>query len=741
MSETRDIAFFTPNEQSQLEELKGRLQELSGDCLHPEDKERMTTLLTAAIGEGYLRRDSFGLNPIITDLQTAIIVADEMGMRRAAIISILLHDIVKADFITFEEVATQFGSDVAGILRGLVRTASLYEKNPSIESENFRNLLLSFAEDMRVILIMIADRVNTMRQIKDSDNDEARLQVANEAAYLYAPLAHKLGLYKLKSELEDLSLKYTQHDMYYHIKEKLNATKAARDRYIAAFIEPIDKKLAAAGLKYHIKGRTKSIHSISQKMKKQKTNFEGIYDLFAIRIILDSEYEKEKQECWQAYSIVTDMYQPNPKRLRDWLSIPKSNGYESLHTTVMGPEGKWVEVQIRTERMDEIAERGLAAHWRYKGVKSETGLDEWLTSIREALEHTDDDGLELMDQFKMDLYKDDVFVFTPKGDLFKLPHGATVLDFAFHIHTNVGSRCTGAKVNGKHAQLRHVLSNGDQVEILTSSTQTPKQGWLDIVTTSKARTKIRQSLKEIESRQAAFARETIERKFKNRKIEYDEPTMMRLIRQMGYKQVTEFYQKIADGSLDVNQFIDRYVQAIEQVTEPHEVTVRSAEGYSMQQDEQLKQSFSGDVLVIDQNLKGIDFKLAGCCNPIYGDEVFGFVTTGGGIKIHRCDCPNAPDLRSRFGYRVVKARWAGKSKGSLYPITLTVIGHDDIGIVNNITSIISKEENIQLRGISINSHDGLFSGTLTVMIEENARLQALVKKLRTVKGVKQVNRN
>ncbi|MBR6602000.1 MAG: bifunctional (p)ppGpp synthetase/guanosine-3',5'-bis(diphosphate) 3'-pyrophosphohydrolase [Bacteroidaceae bacterium] len=741
MSETRDIAFFTPNEQSQLEELKGRLQELSGDCLHPEDKERMATLLTAAIGEGCLRRDSFGLNPIITDLQTAIIVADEMGMRRAAIISILLHDIVKADFITFEEVATQFGSDVAGILRGLVRTASLYEKNPSIESENFRNLLLSFAEDMRVILIMIADRVNTMRQIKDSDNDEARLQVANEAAYLYAPLAHKLGLYKLKSELEDLSLKYTQHDMYYHIKEKLNATKAARDRYIAAFIEPIDKKLAAAGLKYHIKGRTKSIHSISQKMKKQKTNFEGIYDLFAIRIILDSEYEKEKQECWQAYSIVTDMYQPNPKRLRDWLSIPKSNGYESLHTTVMGPEGKWVEVQIRTERMDEIAERGLAAHWRYKGVKSETGLDEWLTSIREALEHTDDDGLELMDQFKMDLYKDDVFVFTPKGDLFKLPHGATVLDFAFHIHTNVGSRCTGAKVNGKHAQLRHVLSNGDQVEILTSSTQTPKQGWLDIVTTSKARTKIRQSLKEIESRQAAFARETIERKFKNRKIEYDEPTMMRLIRQMGYKQVTEFYQKIADGSLDVNQFIDRYVQAIEQVTEPHEVTVRSAEGYSMQQDEQLKQSFSGDVLVIDQNLKGIDFKLAGCCNPIYGDEVFGFVTTGGGIKIHRCDCPNAPDLRSRFGYRVVKARWAGKSKGSLYPITLTVIGHDDIGIVNNITSIISKDENIQLRGISINSHDGLFSGTLTVMIEENARLQALVKKLRTVKGVKQVNRN
>ena len=740
MNETIYTTFFTPEEAALYDELKAKLSELAGESLRAEETERIEGLLQSAIEEGRIGRDTFGLNPIINNLQTAIIVVDEMGMRRAAIVSILLHDAVKSGYITTEEVAAQYGADVAGILSGLVRINKLYEKNPSIESENFRNLLLSFAEDMRVILIMIADRVNTMRQIKDVPNDEARLKVASEAAYLYAPLAHKLGLYKLKSELEDLSLKYTQHDMYYHIKEKLNATKAARDKYIASFIQPIDEKLAAAGLKFHIKGRTKSIHSISQKMKKQKTNFEGIYDLFAIRIILDSEYEKEKQECWQAYSIVTDMYQPNPKRLRDWLSIPKSNGYESLHTTVMGPEGKWVEVQIRTERMDDIAERGLAAHWRYKGVKSETGLDEWLTSIREALEHTDD-GMELMDQFKMDLYKDDVFVFTPKGDLFKLPHGATVLDFAFHIHTNVGSRCTGGKVNGKHAQLRQVLSNGDQVEILTSSTQTPKQGWLDIVTTSKARNKIRQSLNEIESRQAAFARETIERKFKNRKIEYDEPTMMRLIKRMGYKQVKEFYQKIADGSLDVNQFIDRYVQAMEQVTEPHDVTIRSAEGYSMQQDEQLKQSFSGDVLVIDQNLKGIDFKLAGCCNPIYGDEVFGFVTTGGGIKIHRCDCPNAHDLHTRFGYRVVKARWAGKSKGSLYPITLTVIGHDDIGIVNNITSIISKEENIQLRNISINSHDGLFSGTLTVLIEENARLQALVKKLRTVKGVKQVNRN
>ena len=385
MGDTIYNTFFSTEEKDLYHALKAQLAELAGDSLQANEASAIESLLFQAAENGQLVRDTFGLNPLINNLQTAIIVVDEMGMRRAAIVSILLHDIVKCGFITTEEVADKFGADVAGILHGLVRTASLYEKNPTIESENFRNLLLSFAEDMRVILIMIADRVNTMRQIKEATNEEARLKVAGEAAYLYAPLAHKLGLYKLKSELEDLSLKYMQHDMYYHIKEKLNATKAARDKYIASFIQPIDEKLAAAGLKYHIKGRTKSIHSISQKMKKQKTNFEGIYDLFAIRIILDSEYEKEKQECWQAYSIVTDMYQPNPKRLRDWLSIPKSNGYESLHTTVMGPEGKWVEVQIRTERMDEIPELGLAAHWRYKGVKSETGLDEWLTSIREAL--------------------------------------------------------------------------------------------------------------------------------------------------------------------------------------------------------------------------------------------------------------------------------------------------------------------------------------------------------------------
>lgn len=731
--------FFTQEEHKQLILLYKRLLRLSKDTLQKDDCHKLKTHLVKVMAEGTIPRNVFQMNPIIKDMQTAVIVAEEIGMRRASILGIMLHESVKYNLCSLESVKEEYGEDVSGIIRGLVKINELYSKSPIIESENFRNLLLSFAEDMRVILIIIADRVNLMRQIKDSPNEEARLEVANEAAYLYAPLAHKLGLYKLKSELEDLSLKYTQHDVYYHIKEKLNATKQARDRYIEAFIEPIRKKLEDAGLKFHMKGRTKSIHSIYQKMKKQGCPFEGVYDLFAIRIILDSPLEKEKQECWQAYSIVTDMYLPNPKRLRDWLSVPKSNGYESLHITVMGPEGKWVEVQIRTERMDEIAEKGLAAHWRYKGIKGESGLDEWLNSIRETLENSDSD-METMDQFKLDLYKDEVFVFTPKGDLYKLPQGATVLDFAFSIHSNLGCRCTGARVNGKNVQLRQKLNSGDQVEIMTSNTQTPKRDWLTFVTTSKARNKIRQALKEIAARQTQFAKETLERKFKNRKLEYDEAILMRLIRKLGFKTVTDFYQSIANESMDVNDIIDKYLDMQKRETEQREeISYRSAEGFNMQQPTDAK-DYKDDVLVIDRNLKGLDFTLARCCNPIYGDEVFGFVSINGGIKIHRCDCPNAKEMRSRFPYRIVKARWAGKSQGKQYPITLRIIGHDDIGIVTNITSIINKENNILLRSISIDSHDGLFSGMLTVTVDDNAKLESLIKKIKTVKGVKQVNR-
>jgi GTP pyrophosphokinase len=734
--------FFTAEEKGELFVLYKELLRLSGETLRADDCKKIKNHLREAAQNRSLQRDDFGMNPIIKNMQTAIIVAEEIGMQRASILGIMLQDSVRMHLITPEQVQVEYGEDVAGITRGLIRIHELYAKSPTVESENFRNLLLSFAEDMRVILIMIADRVNIMRQIKETTNLKAQQEVAGEAAYLYAPLAHKLGLYKLKSELEDLSLKYLEHDVYYLIKEKLNQTKASRDRYIASFIAPIQKKLEESGLKFHMKGRTKSIHSIWQKMKKQHTTFENIYDLFAIRIILDSPLEKEKQECWQAYSIVTDMYQPNPKRLRDWLSIPKSNGYESLHITVMGPEGKWVEVQIRTERMDNIAERGVAAHWRYKGIKGETGLDEWLTSIREALENSDTD-MEAMNQFKMDLYKDEVFVFTPKGDLYKLPKGATVLDFAFHIHTNVGSRCIGGRVNGKNVPIRQVLNSGDQVEILTSSTQTPKNAWLNIVTTSRARTKIRQALKEITARQSDFAREMLDRKFKNRKLEYDEAIMMRLIKKEGFKEVSEFYQKIAEESLDVNEVIDKYLAMQKREnSESSEPVSRSAENYNMQEDEEtIKQSNSSDVLVIGKDVKGIDFSLAKCCNPIYGDDVFGFVTINGGIKIHRTDCPNAPQMKARFGYRMVPARWAGKGKDTQYSCRLSVIGHDDIGIVNNITSIISKEPNIQLRSISISSNDGLFSGMLTVNVDDTSKLEALLKKLRGVKGVKQVVRS
>ena len=672
--------------------------------------------------------------------QTAEILTEEIGLKGDAIDAVMLIPEIEAGHTTINEVEQTHGESVARILHGLNRIQKLYEKTPAVESENFRNLLLSLAEDMRVILIMIANRVNLMRQIRDTENLEAKMEVSQEAAYLYAPLAHKLGLYKLKSELEDLSLKYMEHDAYYHIREKLSATKTARDAYIERFIRPVEEKVKAAGINCHIKGRTKSIHSIWQKMKKQKCPFEGVYDLFAIRIIIDCPQELEKMQCWQAYSIITDMYQPNPKRLRDWLSVPKSNGYESLHITVLGPEQKWVEVQIRTERMDEIAECGVAAHWRYKGVKGETGLDEWLTNIRTMLENAD--GLEAMDQFKMDLYEDEVFVFTPKGDLYKFKVGATVLDFAYHIHSKIGNQCTGGRINGHVVPIRYELKSGDQVEILTSANQKPRQEWLNIVKTSRAKSKIRLALKETQVKDGLFAKEMLERKFKNRKIEQDEGTMFHVIKKMGFKEVSDFYKQIAEGILDTNAVIDKFLELKEsEKTVTGDNMARSAAEFELDESKiaGLNQPVNDDVLVIDRNLKGLDYQLAKCCSPIYGDDVFGFVTVNGGIKIHRCDCPNAPELRRRFGYRIVRAKWSGKGS-SQYSIALRVIGTDDIGIVNNLTSIISKDEKLVLRSINIDSHDGLFSGTLVVMINDNTRLEALMKKLRTVRGVKQVER-
>ena len=736
MSETKFE--FTAEEKEETTQLLEHVKQAIGDTLQENDEKKIYEHIKEGLERGQFQRDIFGLNPILHALRTAKIAVDEINLKRDGVLSILAYYSVVNGYNTIDDMQAKFGDSVAHIIRGLVRIHDLYKKNPVIESENFRNLLISFSEDMRVILIMIADRVNVMRQIRDTNAVEARHQVAEEASYLYAPLAHKLGLYTLKSELEDLSLKYLEHDAYYMIKDKLNATKATRDAYIARFIKPVEEKLKAAGLKFHIKGRTKSIHSIWQKMKKQKCGFEGIYDLFAIRIILDSPFDKEKMQCWQVYSIITDMYQPNPKRLRDWLSVPKSNGYECLHITVLGPENKWVECQIRTERMDEIAEHGLAAHWRYKGIKSEGGIDGWLANIRSALESKDD--LQLMDQFKLDLYEDEVYVFTPKGDLLKFPKGATILDFAYHIHSNIGNTCIGGKVNGKAVSFRTPMKSGDTIEILTQSNQKPKDEWVKIVQTSRAKAKIRLALKETQRKEGLYAKEILERRFKNKKVDLEESLIAQVIKKMGYKENSDFYKDIAEEKLDPNTVIDRYIELQEHKEKTGDgVPAVSAEKFEFENpnEEVLKQK--EDVLTIDQDLKGIDYKLAKCCHPIYGDSIFGFVTVNGGITIHRTDCPNAPELRSRFGYRIVKAKWSGKGS-SQYAISLRIVGNDDIGIVSNITNLISKEDKLTMRSIRIDSNDGLFSGNIVVQLDDTSKLNALIKKLSAIKGVKQVTR-
>nr|WP_293568586.1 RelA/SpoT family protein [Prevotella sp.] len=731
---------FTPEEREQTLTILERLRTAVGNTFSAQDEKLIREDIHHAFINHQISRDVFGLNPILYALQTAEIAVNEIGLRRDGVIAILMQTSVVDGYQTLDDIEKKYGEGVAHIIRGLLRINELYKRNPVIESENFRNLLISFSEDMRVILIMIANRVNMMRQIRDTDQLEAKQRVSEEASYLYAPLAHKLGLYKLKSELEDLSLKYLEHDAYYMIKEKLNATKASRDAYIARFIKPIQEKLDAVGLKYHMKGRTKSIHSIWQKMKKQQCGFEGVYDLFAIRIILDSPRDKEYMQCWQVFALITAMYQPNPKRMRDWLSVPKSNGYESLHTTVLGPENKWVEVQIRTERMDEIAEHGLAAHWRYKGIKSEKGgIDEWLANIRSALENNDD--LQLMDQFKMDLKEDEVYVFTPKGDLLNFPKGATVLDFAYYIHSRIGNTCVGGKINGRAVSFRQDLHSGDQIEILTQSNQKPRQEWINIVKTSKAKAKIRLAIKETQKKEGLFAKELLERRFKNRKLEIEESIMARTIKKMGYKENSDFYKDIAEEKIDPNSIIEKYIAERDHdlnVTNTTRPAASAAEfEYENPTEEMMRQN--DDVLVIDENLKGIDFELAHCCHPIYGDPIFGFVTVSKGIKVHRSDCPNAKELQRRFGYRIVKAKWSGKGT-SKYAITLRIIGNDDIGIVSNITNIISKEDKLVMRGINISSKDGLFSGNITVMIDDASRTEALIKKLSAVKGVKQVMR-
>ncbi len=690
-----------------------------------------SSLQSAASGE----EDAF--NSLILEMRTALITINEIGLRQPTVCAVLLYRAAVAEQYQLEDIGRLFGEEVEVILRGLKKISRFSDKRTAVESENYMKLLLSMAEDIRVVFVMIARQLQLMRDAKGGESSR-RLDLAVETSFLYAPLAHRLGLYSIKSELEDLSLKYTDRESYDYVAQKLNETKRSREKYIREFIEPVEERLAKTGLTFDIKGRTKSIHSILNKLKKQKIDFENIYDLFAIRVILDAPADQEKAQCWQVYSVITDMYQPNPRRLKDWLSIPKSNGYESLHITVMGPNSRWVEVQIRSHRMDEIAERGLAAHWKYKGVKEESTLDSWLTTLRESLEDKESNLSQKLTDFKLDLYEEEIFVFTPKGDLFKLPKGATVLDFAFAIHSKLGASCVSGRVNGKNVPIKHPLKSGDQVEINTSSHQTPKQDWLSFVITSRARTKIRQLLKEEAGKQVDIAKETLSRRMKNRKIEVDDSHLMQLIKKLKYKTVTDFYADIAAEKLDVNWVIDCYLELESRESESRDAIQQLSAGqFTLKTD--TRESHSSDELVIDQDLTGVDYKLAKCCNPIFGDEIFGFVSSQG-IKIHRINCPNAQDLFSRFGYRVIKARWSGSTGSSNYTIVLRVIGNDQINIVANLMSIISKEEGVQLRAISIDSNDGLFQGNISVMLANTSMLEQLIRKLKAVKGVKSVTR-
>ncbi|MGL5319034.1 MAG: RelA/SpoT family protein [Bacteroidales bacterium] len=692
----------------------------------------------AALGGAY-QRDLNGANPFVALLGVCLIMTKELSLKRRSTLSFILFDAISSGYITLEEVNSLFKTDISILVKGLGKINELYEKRPAIQSENFSKLLLTFSEDLRVVLIMIADRLYILRVVmRTCVNEELRMKYLSEASYLYAPLCHRLGLYKIKSEMEDLSLKYSNREIYSEIAQKLKETKRSRDAFIESFIQPVEEKIQTLGIAFEIKGRTKSIHSIYNKLRKQKIEFEKIYDLFAIRVVVDVPIEQEKIVCWNIYSIITDMYQPNPKRLKDWISIPKSNGYESLHITVLGPENRWVEVQIRSARMDEIAESGLAAHWKYKGGKAERGMDEWLKSMREILEYADSTPGDIMQELKPDSVSNEIYIFTPKGDVYKLPKGATVLDFAFEIHTTLGCKCVGAKIGNKNVTIKHELNSGDQVEILTSPQQTPKRDWLNIVKTSRAKVKIKQSFKEEENKLATFGKETFYRRMKNRKLEIEEPTLMRLIKKEGYKMVNSFFADLGAEKIDVNLMIEHYIDIERKEREGLGTESKTADTYvSVPVHEDL--SAKDDEIVIDRDLKGIDYKLAKCCNPIYGDEVFGFLSINGGIKIHRMQCPNAHEMFTRFGYRILKARWTGKA-GSQYPITLYVIGNDDIGIVTNITSIINKEKQITLRAISIDTHAGLFEGQLTVMVSDTSSLDGLIKKIKTIKGVKNVSR-
>ena len=698
--------------------------------------------ITKGVISSAYKRDAHGISLLLKNLEICRVLHEKVGLKQPSLLTVTLYPLVASDVVSIEEIKENFGEDTAHLIGCMSKVMELYSQHDSIQDENFRKLLISFAEDVRVIICLIIDRYVLMKMLNHTDDNEYRTHVTEECKCLYTPIAHRLGLYSIKSELEDMAVKYEDRETFDDIAHQLQQTKKARDLYIQEFIEPLQKRISeTTDIKFTIKGRTKSISSILHKLKAQNTSIDKIYDLFAIRIIIDAPIEKEKSQCWQVYSIVTDMYVPNPKRLKDWLSIPKSNGYESLHITVYGPDKRWVEVQIRSKRMDEIAERGLAAHWKYKGIKSEGAADQVMASIREALEHNTS-PTEVKKDFSMDLYREEIFVFTPNGEVRTLPKGATVLDFAFHIHSRLGMTCVGARVGNKNVKINYQLKSGDTVEILTNPQQTPKLDWLSVVVTSKARNRIKQGIKEIENRESETGKELLQRRFKNHKIEIDEAEIAKLIVKMGFKYQTNFYHALSIGEFSIDDVMKTWEEMQAPQNDHRNSIDHKAEGFDLAasngQNGQNANTGS-DVLVIDKDLKGIDYKLAGCCHPIYGDNVVGFVSVSGGIRIHREDCVNVKNLQEQYPYRIVRAKWSGKS-GSQYSITLRVVGQDDIGIVSNISSIINKEKDTLLRSINIDSNAGLFNGHLTILVNDLSSLTSVIKKIKTVKGVRHVER-
>ena len=734
-----ETAFFNAHERAMLFQSINKLWTNLRDEFTIEDVRYLQSVIASGVEAGVYRRDKYGINPVIRTLRTAELLHDNIAPDRNMTIAILVYHLCRIGHVTEKKISEMFGDDVTKMVNGLIKISKIYKKQLAVEDDNFRKLLVTLAQDIRVVMIMIVDRRGLMSYINNHEDEKFVHDISLESRYLYAPLAHKLGLYQLKTELEDLSLKYLQRDVYNKIAHRLNETKAERDKYIEEFTAPIKKVLEREHIKCHVKGRTKSINSIWNKMRTKKVDMNDMYDLFAIRIIIDTPREYEKRDCWYTYSLVGDIYQANPTRLRDWITMPKSNGYESLHGTFKGKDDKWVEVQIRSERMDVIAEMGLAAHWRYKGVKADGGIDRWMQNVREILEEGSKNRMDLIRDMHASLYDNEVFVFTPRGDVFQFPKGATVLDFAFRIHSRIGCSCTGAKVDGKNQKINYHLRSGDTVEIITSSTQSPRLDWLNYVVTSRARNKIRQAINDSQSKQADMGRELMQRRFKNRKIEIDEATMSRYIAKKGYKTSTDFYVAINEEKIDISSLVEDYLDFVnksQESSKQHE----TAQNFVLQQRDDDDDKNAGDILVIGDNVKGINYKFSRCCNPIYGDRIVGFIASDGAIKIHRNDCGNVKHLSEKYPYRIIRSRWSGKI-GRQFAATLKVVGNDDIGIVSNITSLINKEGDTVLRNVSINSNRGIFEGYLVIGISSIENLDALIKKIKTLKGVKDVQRN